>query len=93
MSFYDIINKIDGCMEQYDSDICEVEIETILRIRFPDHEVYYSDECEDLLSGVRDDITRGKLIFDDLQYEYLTQLDLYFMIQKTHKQKGATNEM
>lgn len=89
MDFYDIINKIDDCMEQCDCDICNEEIETILRIRFPAHEVYYSDDCQDLLSGVRDDITRGKLIFDDLQYEYLTQLDTYFMIQKTHTNKRS----
>lgn len=89
MNFYDIINKIDNCIEQYYCNMSTEEIETILRIRFPAHEVYYSDECEDLLSGIRDDITRGKLIFDDLRYEYIPQLDLYFMIQKTHTNKRS----
>jgi len=88
MDFYDIISRIDECIEQYGGDIPNEEIETILRIRFPAHEVYYSDQCDDLLSGIRDDIIRHKLIFDDLLYEYIPQLDIYFMIQKTHEQKG-----
>ena len=85
-NFYDLIQKIDDCMEGQDSYIENEEIETILHIAFPNHQVYYSDNCQDLLDEVQANIIDQKLVYDDLKYDYIMPSDVYFMIQKTHKQ-------
>jgi hypothetical protein len=64
------------------------EIETILEIAFPGYQVYYSDNAQDLLDEVQGNLMDLKLTYDDLQYDFLAANDVYFMIQKVHKQKG-----
>lgn len=80
-NFSDLMKEINGCMECYDFDIDPAEIETLLSIGFPDYESYYSEDAQDILSGIVSDIRDGKVI-EDIEYDYLDQLDLYFMIQK-----------
>jgi hypothetical protein len=87
-NFYNIIEKIQGCYEESDMYIENEEIETILEIAFPGYQVYYSDNAQDLLDEVQGNLMDLKLTYDDLQYDFLAANDVYFMIQKTHKQKG-----
>ena len=87
-NFYNIIEKIQGCYEDNDAYVENEEVETILSIAFPGYQVYYSDNAQDLLDEVQGNLMDLKLAYDDLQYDFLAANDVYFMIQKTHKQGG-----
>jgi hypothetical protein len=85
MPIDEIAEKVYQCINKFDADIDPEEVVTILSIAYPGYDVFYSDEEGDLLSGIVQDINVNGLIFDHLDYVWVEQLDLYFLIQKTHR--------
>ena len=82
--FMDIMNRISELQTEYDIEIMEDEVDTILQIAFPNCETYYNDCMEDLFQGLCDDINSGKHITRS-EYYYLEYLDLYFMLYEIKK--------